>query len=132
MEHDLTIFVPSKQMLVAGDPTGLEQVFGNLLTNACKYMEKGGRITVSAGAEGGDFIVRVRDTGEGISAEMLPGLFEMFTQVESCTHHSRGGLGIGLSLARTLVEMHGGSLQVASDGVGLGSEFSVRLPALVG
>ena len=131
-EHELTVSVPREPMVVEGDPTRLEQVFGNLLTNAAKYTEKGGRITVTAGAEGGDFIVRVRDTGEGISAEMLPGLFEMFTQVESSTHHSRGGLGIGLSLAKTLVEMHGGSVQVASDGVGLGSEFSVRLPALVG
>jgi two-component system CheB/CheR fusion protein len=130
--HELTVFVPSEPMLVEGDPIRLEQVFGNLLTNACKYTEKGGRIIVTAGAEGGEFVVRVRDSGEGISAEMLPGLFEMFTQVESSTHRSRGGLGIGLSLARTLVEMHGGSVQVASDGVGLGSEFSVRLPALVG
>jgi two-component system CheB/CheR fusion protein len=130
--HELSVSVPREPMMVEGDPMRLEQVFGNLLTNACKYMEKGGRITVTAGAEGGDLIVRVRDTGEGISAEMLPGLFEMFTQVESSMHRSRGGLGIGLSLARTLVEMHGGSVQVASDGVGLGSEFSVRLPALVG
>lgn len=129
--HELSVSVPREPMMVEGDPMRLEQVFGNLLTNACKYMEKGGRITVTAGAEGGDLIVRVRDTGEGISAEMLPGLFEMFTQVESSMHRSRGGLGIGLSLARTLVEMHGGSVQVASDGVGLGSEFSVRLPALV-
>ena len=132
MDHDLTVFVPCEPMLVEGDPMRLEQVFGNLLTNACKYTESGGRITVTAGAEGGEFVVRVRDSGEGISTEMLPGLFEMFTQVESSTHRSRGGLGIGLSLARTLVEMHGGSVQVASDGVGEGSEFSVRLPALVG
>ncbi|XBH08310.1 PAS domain-containing sensor histidine kinase [Singulisphaera sp. Ch08] len=130
-EHELTVSVPHEPMEVVGDPTRLEQVFGNLLTNAAKYTEKGGRIAVTATAEGGNFLVRVRDTGEGISDEMMPGLFEMFTQVESSTHHSRGGLGIGLSLVKTLVGMHGGSVQVASDGVGLGSEFSVRLPALV-
>ncbi|AGA28508.1 sensor histidine kinase [Singulisphaera acidiphila] len=130
-EHELTVSVPREPMVVEGDPTRLEQVFGNLLTNAAKYTAKGGRITVTGAVDGGDFVVRVRDTGEGISAEMMPGLFEMFTQVESSTHHSRGGLGIGLSLVRTLVEMHGGSVQVASDGTGLGSEFSVRLPALV-
>ena len=130
--HELIVSVPREPMVVEGDPTRLEQVIGNLLTNACKYTEKGGRITVTAGAEGGEFIVRVRDSGEGISAEMLPGLFDMFTQVESSTQHSLGGLGIGLFLAKTLVEMNGGSLDVASGGVGLGSEFSVRLPALVG
>jgi signal transduction histidine kinase len=132
MDHDLTVFVPCEPMLVEGDPIRLEQVFGNLLTNAGKYTESGGHITVTAGAEGGEFVVRVRNSGEGISKEMLPGLFEMFTQVEASTHHSRGGLGIGLSLARTLVELHGGSVQVASDVVGQGSEFSVRLPAVVG
>ena len=115
--------------MVEGDPMRLEQVFGNLLTNAAKYTGNGGRISVTAEVEGGDFIVRVRDTGEGIPAEMLPRLFEMFTQVESSTQHSRGGLGIGLALVKALVEMHGGSVQVASEGVGLGSEFSVRLPA---
>jgi signal transduction histidine kinase len=119
-------------MMVEGDPIRLEQILGNLLTNACKYTESGGRITVTAGAEGGEFVVRVRDSGAGIPSEMLPDLFEMFTQVESSTHHSRGGLGIGLSLAKTLVEMHGGSVHVASEGVGQGSEFSVRLPASVG
>jgi signal transduction histidine kinase len=131
-KQELTVSVPREPMVVDGDPTRLEQVFGNLLTNASKYTDEGGRITVTAGVEGTDFIVRVRDTGEGISKEMLPGLFEMFTQVESSTHHSQGGLGIGLSLVKTLAEMHGGSVQVASDGVGQGSEFSVRLPASVG
>jgi signal transduction histidine kinase len=131
MEH-LTIFVPSKQMLVAGDPMRLEQDLGNLLTNACKYTDCGGRIAVTAGAEGGEFIVRMRDSGERIPSEMLPGLFAMFTQVESSMHHSRGGLGIGLPLAKTLVEMHGGSVHVMSVGVGQGSEFSVRLLVLVG
>jgi signal transduction histidine kinase len=129
--HELTVSVSRDPMMVEGDPTRLEQVFGNLLTNAAKYTEKGGRIAVKAGFEGGDYVVRVRDTGAGIPAEMLPGLFEMFSQVESSRHRSRGGLGIGLSLVKTLVEMHGGSVQAASEGVGLGSEFRVGLPALV-
>ena len=128
--HQLTVSVPAQPMMVQGDPTRLEQVFGNLLTNAAKYMEKGGQIVVAAEVEGTDFVIRVRDRGEGISAEMVPKLFEMFTQVESTTHRARGGLGIGLSLVRTLVEMHGGSVEVTSEGVGLGSEFCVRLPAV--
>jgi signal transduction histidine kinase len=128
--HELTVSVPPGPMAVEGDATRLEQVLVNLLTNAAKYTDRGGRVAVVAGAEGGDFVVSVRDSGEGISAEMLPRLFEMFTQVESSTGRSRGGLGIGLSLVKTLVEMHGGSVRAASEGVGLGSEFSVRLPAL--
>jgi two-component system, chemotaxis family, CheB/CheR fusion protein len=130
-QHELTVSVPGEPMVVEGDPLRLEQVFGNLLTNAAKYTGYGGRISVTAEAEGGDFVVRVRDTGEEIPAEMLSRLFEMFTQVESSTHSSRGGLGIGLALVRSLVEMHGGSVQAASGGVGSGSEFSVRLPAAV-
>jgi signal transduction histidine kinase len=127
--HELTVSVPREPMVVEGDPTRLEQVFGNLLTNAAKYTEKGGRIAVEAEAEGEGFVVRVRDTGEGISAEMLPRLFEMFTQVESSTQNSLGGLGIGLSLVKALVELHGGSVHVASEALGRGSEFTVWLPA---
>ena len=118
-------------MMVDGDATRLEQVFVNLLTNAAKYTAKGGRISLTAAAEGGDFIVRVRDTGEGIAADMLPRLFEMFTQVETSTHRSRGGLGIGLSLVKDLVELHGGNVTATSEGLGMGSEFVVRLPAAV-
>jgi two-component system CheB/CheR fusion protein len=127
--HELTVSVPREPMAVEGDPTRLEQVFGNLLTNAAKYMEEGGRIAVEAEAEGEGFVVRVRDTGEGIAAEMLPRLFEIFTQVESSRQNSLGGLGIGLSLVKALVELHGGSVGVASEGLGRGSEFTVRLPA---
>jgi CheY-like chemotaxis protein/two-component sensor histidine kinase len=130
--HELTISVPREPMVVEGDPTRLEQVFGNLLTNAAKYMEEGGRIAVEAEAEGEGFVVRVRDTGEGIAAEMLPRLFEMYTQVESSRQNSLGGLGIGLSLVKGLVELHGGSVEARSDGIGRGAQFVVRLPAASG
>jgi signal transduction histidine kinase len=127
-EHELTVSLPPGPMPVEADSTRLEQVFVNLLTNAAKYTEKGGRIAVTAEAEGGDFLVRVRDTGEGIAAAMLPRVFAMFTQVESSTHRSRGGLGIGLSLVKDLVELHNGTVTATSEGVGKGSEFVVRLP----
>ena len=130
-EHELTRSLPPGPMLVDGDATRLEQVFVNLLTNAAKYTPKGGRISLTAAAEGGDYIVRVRDTGEGIAADMFPRLFEMFTQVETSTRRSRGGLGIGLSLVKDLVELHGGNVTATSEGVGMGSEFVVRLPAAV-
>ena len=130
-EHELTRSLPRGPMMVDGDATRLEQVFVNLLTNAAKYTEKGGRISLTAAAEGGDYIVRVRDTGEGIAADMFPRLFEMFTQVETSTDRSRGGLGIGLSLVKDLVELHGGNVTATSEGVGMGSEFVVRLPAAV-
>jgi PAS domain S-box-containing protein len=128
-EHELTVSLPPGPMAVEGDPTRLEQVFVNLLTNAAKYTEKGGHIRLIAAAEGEAIVVRVRDNGEGIAADMIPGLFEMFTQVESSTHRSRGGLGIGLSLVKDLVEMHGGTVTATSEGAGKGSEFVVRLPA---
>ena len=128
--HELAVSLPPGPMAVEGDATRLEQVFVNLLTNAAKYTEKGGRIGLSATAEGGDLVVCVRDTGEGIAPEMMPRLFEMFTQVATSTHRSRGGLGIGLSLVKDLVELHGGSVAATSEGVGRGSEFVVRLPLL--
>lgn len=127
-EHELTISLPSDPMMVEADSTRLEQVFANLLTNAAKYTGKGGQIRVTASVEGDQFVVRVRDTGEGIAADMVPRLFEMFTQVETSTLRSRGGLGIGLSLVKNLVELHRGSVEVESEGEGRGSEFSVRLP----
>ncbi len=126
--HELTISLPPDPMMVEADSTRLEQVFANLLTNAAKYMKKGGQIGVTASVDEGQFVVRVRDTGEGIAAESLPRLFEMFTQVEASSSRSRGGLGIGLSLVKNLVEMHKGTVEVVSEGLGHGSEFSVRLP----
>jgi CheY-like chemotaxis protein len=105
-------------------------VFGNLLNNAAKYTEEGGRIRLTAGREGGEAVVRVRDTGVGIPAEMLPRVFDLFAQAERTLDRAQGGLGIGLTLVRTLVEMHGGSVGVVSEGPDRGSEFTVRLPAL--
>ena len=127
-EHELSIALPPQPMPVDADPLRLEQVFINLLTNAAKYTPSGGRIRLIAEAEAEHFTVRVRYTGEGISAEMLPRLFEMFTHWEASADHTRGGLGIGLSLAKNLLQMHGGTLTATSEGPGKGSEFVVSLP----
>ncbi len=127
--HTLRAAVEPGPHWVDADPTRLEQVVVNLLTNAAKYTDEGGRIDLSAGREGGDFVVRVRDTGVGISAEMLPKVFDLFTQVEGSLDRAHGGLGIGLTLVRNLVGLHGGSVSAASDGPGLGSEFTARFPA---
>ncbi len=126
--HRLTISLPAEPVHLEADPTRLAQVFGNLLTNAAKYTERGGQITLSARREGGEAVVSVRDTGIGIAPEHLPHVFEMFSQVDSALDRSQGGLGIGLSLVRGLVEMHGGSVEARSEGPGKGSEFVVRLP----
>jgi CheY-like chemotaxis protein len=114
---------------VNADPTRLAQVIGNLLNNAAKFTETGGRIRLSVSRELNAGVVRVRDEGIGIAADMLPRIFELFTQAERTLDRSQGGLGIGLTLVRHLVELHGGSVQAFSDGVGRGSEFVVRLPA---
>ena len=126
--HDLSIELPDEPVRLEADPTRLEQVFGNLLNNAVKYTRPGGRIGLSAKVEGGEAAVKVRDTGLGIEPEMLPMVFEMFVQGGHHRGHSQGGLGIGLALSKTLVEMHGGRISVQSEGHGLGSEFEVRLP----
>jgi len=106
------------------------QIFGNLLNNAAKFSEAGGRITVTVEQRAGEAIVRVRDTGIGIAEDKLESIFDMFTQADQSLERSYGGLGIGLTLVRELVQMHGGSVQVSSAGAGLGSEFVVRLPLL--
>src|SRR5262249_28756876 len=108
----------------------LDQVLANLLNNAAKYADRGCRIGLSARQEGGELVLRVRDTGVGIAADMLARIFEPFVQSDRLLHHSQGGLGIGLTLVRSLVEMHGGSVIAQSEGPGQGSEFVVRLPAL--
>jgi two-component system CheB/CheR fusion protein len=128
-EQELSVALPANPMRIDADPIRLEQVFVNLLTNAAKYTPTGGRIGLTAEVEGEGFTIRVRDSGEGIAADMLPRIFEMFTQVEASADRSRGGLGIGLSLVKDLVRMHGGAVTATSAGPGKGSEFVVRLPA---
>ncbi|HEY0133493.1 MAG TPA: ATP-binding protein, partial [Nannocystis sp.] len=129
--HALTVDAPGPIWLDA-DPVRLAQVISNLLNNAAKYTDDGGQISVSARREGGDAVIRVRDTGIGLSADMLPRVFELFTQASAGLARSAGGLGIGLTLVRKLVELHGGNVSVSSAGRGEGSEFVVRLPAGTG
>jgi PAS domain S-box-containing protein len=126
----LSVSLPARPVFVEADPTRLQQVVGNLLTNAAKYTEPGGAILLAARKEGGELVLRVRDTGIGIAADMLPKVFDLFVQAERRLDRSQGGLGIGLTLVRRLVEMHDGSVTAHSDGPGKGSEFLVRLPAL--
>ncbi|HEX4611177.1 MAG TPA: ATP-binding protein, partial [Urbifossiella sp.] len=113
---------------VHADPTRMTQVVSNLLTNAAKYTPDEGRIEVWAAADGGRAVVRVTDTGMGIPADMLPKVFDLFTQVGKHLDRAQGGLGIGLSLVRRLVEMHGGEVTAESGGPGRGSTFTVRVP----
>jgi CheY-like chemotaxis protein len=115
---------------VDGDGARLTQAVGNLLNNACKYTERGGRILLTLEREGDRALVRVQDTGIGIAAEQISRIFDMFTQVEGALEHSEGGLGIGLSLAHRLVQMHGGSLTASSPGLGRGAVFEIRLPVV--
>jgi signal transduction histidine kinase/ActR/RegA family two-component response regulator len=131
MHHDLTVALPSQPVIVDADLTRLAQVFLNLLNNAAKYTDRGGRISLTVERQGSDVVVAVRDTGIGIPAAHLPRLFEMFSQAEGSLSRSQGGLGIGLCLVKRLVEMHGGRIEAASPGPGKGSVFVVRLPVVV-
>jgi signal transduction histidine kinase/DNA-binding response OmpR family regulator len=128
--HELVVSVPQEPIYVEGDPVRLAQVMGNLLNNAAKYTEEGGRVWLTVERDGGEAVFRVRDTGVGIPYEMLTSVFELFTQVERSLDRSHGGLGIGLTLVRQLVELHGGRVQASSPGPNQGSEFVVRLPAV--
>jgi signal transduction histidine kinase len=129
-EHQLTLLVPPEPMRVDGDPTRLTQALANVLGNAAKYTERGGRIDLICTWQGADVEIRVRDNGIGIPAELLPRIFDLFTQLDRRSDHTLGGLGIGLALVRRLLEMHGGSISALSEGAGTGSEFVIRLPLL--
>jgi len=127
--HTLTVSLPQRPAPIEADAARLAQVLVNLLNNAAKYTEDGGRIDLIAECANGEAALRVRDNGIGIAPERLPSVFDMFAQIEGETDRSQGGLGIGLTLARRLVEMHGGKIEARSAGLGKGSEFLVRLPA---
>jgi CheY-like chemotaxis protein/anti-sigma regulatory factor (Ser/Thr protein kinase) len=129
-QHDLAVDVPARGLGVSADPARLAQVISNLLTNAAKYTPPGGGIRVSAALEGEAVALRVRDTGIGIDAAMLPRIFDLFTQDRQAIDRAQGGLGLGLAIVRSLVALHGGTVSVYSEGRGRGSEFVVRLPHL--
>ncbi len=126
--HHLTIEIPPQPIPMFADVTRMAQVFANLLNNAAKYTEQGGEIRVRADLRGDHVVVSVADNGAGIPEEMLPRVFDMFTQVEGTIERAHGGLGIGLTIVERLVEMHGGTVTVTSGGLGRGSEFTVMLP----
>ena len=128
--HDISAELPPEKIWVTGDPVRLGQVVGNLVNNACRYTEPGGRIRVSVERDGDQVRIFVKDTGIGIPKDKLGSIFELFSQVDESLERSHGGLGIGLHLAKRLVEMHGGEISVTSAGPNQGSTFVVRLPAL--
>ncbi len=127
-QHTLEISFDDEGLTVNADRVRLAQVFGNLLNNASKYTERGGRLALSIQRDGDEAVIRLRDNGIGISADVLPRIFDLFTQAPVSLDRSQGGLGIGLTLVRTLVELHGGRVTAESEGAGKGSTFCVRLP----
>ncbi len=129
--HQLNVRIASDSLLLEADPVRLAQVVGNLLTNAAKYTEPNGRIWLTAERDGETAVLRVRDNGIGIAPHMLPRIFELFVQVDHASTKAQGGLGIGLTLVKNLVEMHNGIVQARSEGLGQGCEFVVRLPLAV-
>jgi PAS domain S-box-containing protein len=130
--HTLSVSLPEEPLWLEADPHRLEQVLTNLLTNAAKYTDLGGQIGLTAEREDHRIVLRVRDTGVGIAPEMLPRIFDLFVQAERRLDRSQGGLGIGLTLVHRLVQLHGGTIEASSPGLGRGSEFVVRLPAMTG
>jgi PAS domain S-box-containing protein len=128
--HQLSVSLPDQPIILEGDLVRLAQVVGNLLVNAAKYTDTAGRIWLAGDRDGNDAVLRVRDTGIGISHDLLPCIFDLFTQAQWSLARSQGGLGIGLTVVKHLVEMHGGSVCAHSAGPGQGTEFVVRLPAL--
>ena len=128
--HQLSVTPPEEPLYVEGDPTRLTQSITNLLDNAAKYTDPGGQIWLSATREGDEAVIRVRDSGIGIAPDILPRIFDMFTQVGLSLDRAQGGLGVGLSLVDRLVKLHGGSVSAYSGGFGTGSQFTIRLPVL--
>jgi signal transduction histidine kinase/ActR/RegA family two-component response regulator len=129
--HELAIDLPDRPVFLHGDATRLAQILSNLLNNAAKYTNRGGKVTLSSHVEEKTLVLEVSDTGIGLSPDMLDSVFEMFVQVDSTLERTNAGLGVGLSLARKLVELHGGTIAAASEGLGRGSRFTVRLPIVV-
>jgi signal transduction histidine kinase/DNA-binding response OmpR family regulator len=129
--HELTVTLPPQRIVVEADSARLAQILANLLNNAAKYTEPGGRISLVGERQGSDVVLTVEDTGIGIAPSMLPRVFDMFAQSERTIARSDGGMGIGLTLVKRLVEMHGGRVEAHSDGIGKGSRVSVRLPIVV-
>jgi PAS domain S-box-containing protein len=127
-KHELQVSLPQHPVELDVDPARFAQVLSNLLNNAAKYTPEGGRIELTAGVAGSDVLIKVIDNGTGIVPELLPKLFDLFVQADQTLSRSRGGLGIGLTVVRSLVEMHDGAVSVRSDGPGTGSEFTVRIP----
>jgi CheY-like chemotaxis protein/two-component sensor histidine kinase len=130
MGHKLTITIPKEPIVLDADMTRLSQVFMNLLNNAAKYTERGGNIRLIAKRESSYVLVSVLDTGIGIPPDKLQSIFGMFSQIDHALERSQGGLGIGLMLVKKLLELHGGSVEARSSGLGTGSEFIVRLPVV--
>ena len=128
--HKLTVSIPPLPIFIEADQTRMAQVILNLLNNSAKYTDQGGRIWLTAERQGDEVSIRIRDSGIGIPKEMLPRIFDMFTQVDQSLERTEGGLGVGLTLVQRLVEMHGGRVEARSDGPGKGSEFVVRLPVV--
>jgi signal transduction histidine kinase/ActR/RegA family two-component response regulator len=129
--HDLTVSLLSEPALLDADPARLSQALANVLNNAAKYTNAGGKIWLTFERQGNDLVVSVRDTGIGIPPELLPRVFDLFVQEDQSLERTQGGLGIGLSLVRSLVELHGGTIQAFSAGPEQGSEFVMRLPVLI-
>jgi signal transduction histidine kinase len=127
--HRLTVALPAEPLFLVADPLRLEQVLTNLLANAAKFTDPGGHIRLTAGAEAGQAVLRVRDDGRGIAPDLLPRVFDLFWQGPGRGDQGACGLGLGLALVKSLVESHGGSVAARSDGPGTGAEFIVRLPA---
>ncbi len=127
--HRLTVSLPPEPVFLVADASRLEQVLTNLLANAAKFTDPSGHIRLSAEAEGGQAVLRVRDNGRGIALDLLPRVFELFWQGPGLGNKGACGLGLGLALVKSLVQLHGGSVAAYSDGPGTGSEFIVRLPA---